>query len=367
MCALRLDEAVDRLKGEQMTLRLTLRPVSALVVTCLVFTGMIAAGSVAVAAKPKCLDEKATIVAKKGQNVVKGTKKADVIAGTNGGQTIKGKGGADLICGFGGKDRILGQGGPDTIDGGGGNDNLNGGKGAQDIVAGNTGNDTVNGGPGNIDFLLGLEGNDDINGGGGDFDTVDYSFSEAAVTVNLTSGTATGEGNDTLTAVGDVFGSEFDDSLTGNDIPEGNGFYGLAGNDSIDGGTGPLDILFHPGAAGPLTIDLTAGTASGEGTDTLIDIEDAEGSPGDDVMTGSAAANLLVGGEGNDQIFGLAGDDLLEGDGDPGAPSGTDTIDGGDGNDTCLNGETLTSCESTTPPSSRGQAAPGRPRDYLRR
>jgi Ca2+-binding RTX toxin-like protein len=340
-----------------MSLRPIRRTASMIAATSLALASLVAPSPGAVAAKPRCFGEKATIVAKAGQRVVRGTKKADVIAGTNGGQTIKGKGGRDLICGFGGKDRVLGQGGSDALDGGGGDDSVNGGKGVGDVVAGNAGNDTVNGGPGDLDSLFGLAGDDSINGGGGLFDTVDYSLSEVAVTVNLTTGTATGEGNDTITAVQDIFGSEFDDLLTGNDVAEGNGFYGLPGNDTIDGGGGPLDILFYPLATGPLTVDLTAGTASSdEGVDTLVDIEDSYGTQADDVMTDSAVSNFLVGFEGNDQIFGLAGDDLLDGDfGPTGEPlPGTDAIDGGDGNDTCLGGETLVSCESTTPPSGRG-------------
>jgi hypothetical protein len=62
---------------------------------------------------------------------------------------------------------------------------------------------------------------------------------------------------------------------------------------------------------------------------------------------------------GDDTISGLGGDDLLIGDCSlvpdhfafegPCAPSdeGTDALDGGAGTDTCLDGETLASCEST--------------------
>jgi RTX calcium-binding nonapeptide repeat (4 copies) len=323
-------------------------------VIALVAGAAMAVAPTAVAAKPKCFGEKATIVAKKGQRLIRGTKKADVIVGTNKKNVIKGKGGADRICGFGGHDKIFGQGGAfDAIDGGGGNDKLNGGKGGDDIVIGNTGNDTVNGGRGGIDFVLGLEGDDALIGGGGSFDTASFEESAAGVTVDLAAGTATGEGTDTLTGIGDIFGSPFNDVLRGDASEFGNGFYPLGGDDSVDGGGGPFDILFHPLAEGPLTIDLTAQTATGEGTDTLADIEDAYGSPGDDMLTGSDQANLLVGFEGSDSILGLAGDDHLDGDGvsDGGPLPGTDTVDGGDGTDTCLNAETLANCESTTPPS----------------
>lgn len=351
-----------------MILRSGRRTVATMSVAALLIGGAVAGVPFASAAAPKCFQKKATIVAKKGQKIIRGTKKDDVIVGTNKKNVIKGRGGADRICGFGGNDKIFGQGGAfDAIDGGGGNDKLNGGKGSDDFVVGNSGNDTVNGGPGAVDFVLGLDGDDALIGGGGQFDTASFAEATAGVTVDLTAGTATGEGTDTLTGIGDIFGSPLNDVLRGDASEAGNGFYPIGGDDSVDGGGGPLDILFHPLAEGPLTIDLTAGTATGEGTDTLADIEDAYGSPGDDVLTGSDQANFLVGFGGSDQILGLAGDDLLDGDAGPdGDPlPGTDTIDGGDGADTCLNGETLANCESTTPPSVR-TGARGTAVDLLR-
>jgi hypothetical protein len=41
------------------------------------------------------------------------------------------------------------------------------------------------------------------------------SFFPNAVIVDLTAGTATGEGTDTLTGIGQVFGSKHDDTITG--------------------------------------------------------------------------------------------------------------------------------------------------------
>jgi Ca2+-binding RTX toxin-like protein len=339
------------------------RPTSVFAVAFLLVTSFFAIGPPARAAKPRCFDEKATIVAEKGQKFVAGTNKADVIVGNNARNIIRGKGGADLICAFGGNDKVLGQGGAfDLIDGGGGKDKLNGGKGTDDFVVGNDGNDTVNGGPGGLDFLLGLAGDDTLIGGGGGFDTASFADAPSGVSVDLNAGTAIGEGNDTLIGIGDIYGSEFDDSLRGDENPDGNGFYPLAGNDSVDGGGGPLDILFHPLAAGPLTIDLTLGTANGEGTDTLLDIDDVYGSPAEDVMTGSDGPNFLVGFEGSDQLTGGAGDDLLDGDFGPTEPfPGTDTLDGGDGIDRCVNGETLAGCEETTFPPQRARwFEPGR-------
>ena len=51
------------------------------------------------------------------------------------------------------------------------------------------------------------------------------------------------------------------------------------------------------------------------------------GGPGNDVMNGTPAADLMLGGPGNDQVSGLDGNDHLEGD------EGNDTLDGGLGED----------------------------------
>ena len=58
-----------------------------------------------------------------------------------------------------------------------------------------------------------------MNGGGGTTDRVDFFFCLNAVMVDLTAGTATGEGTDTLTGIGHVFGSRHDDTITGDANP----------------------------------------------------------------------------------------------------------------------------------------------------
>jgi Ca2+-binding RTX toxin-like protein len=95
---------------------------------------------------------------------------------------------------------------------------------------------------------------------------------------------------------------------------------------------------------GPVTVDLAAGTASGEGTDTLTGIENVVGSADfGDTLNGDAQDNSLLGSGGDDSVSGSDGNDELDG-GD-----GTDSLDGGTGIDTCLNGETTVNCESATP------------------
>jgi RTX calcium-binding nonapeptide repeat (4 copies) len=60
---------------------------------------------------------------------------------------------------------------------------------------------------------------------------------------------------------------------------------------------------------------------------------------GNDRVFGSAGNDTLTGGTGDDTVSGGRGDDSLDG------GAGSDRVEGGAGDDTCLNGETLTSCE----------------------
>ena len=170
---------------------------------------------------------------------------------------------------------------------------------------------------------------DDTLDGGGFVDVVSYLFSATAVDANLTTGTVTGEGTDTLTGFEGLEGSRFDDTLTGDE--GGNFFHPGNGDDTVDGGGGLTDMVSYVFSANAVTVDLSAGTATGQGTDSLTGIEWVDGSSFHDTITGDAGANNL---------WGEAGDDSLDG------GLGTDSIDGGDGTDTCLNGEDNTSCEA---------------------
>ncbi|HET7929706.1 MAG TPA: hypothetical protein VFM40_09170 [Actinomycetota bacterium] len=176
-----------------------------------------------------------------------------------------------------------------------------------------------------------------MNGGGG-FDWVLYPGAPGHVTLDLNAGTASGEGTDTLSGIEGVVGSRFDDVFTGDDAS--NTFQAEDGNDAIDGGAG-VDFASFFRSPGSVTVDLAAGTATGEGTDTLTGIENVFGS-GDfgDTLTGDAQDNMLVGSGGDDHVIGGDGNDELDG-GD-----GTDALDGGIGTDTCANGETIVNCEA---------------------
>jgi Ca2+-binding RTX toxin-like protein len=269
-------------------------------------------------ASSRCFGRRPTIVGTSRADVLEGTRSRDIISGLGGRDTIKGLGGDDLICGFNGADTIIG------------------GSGA-DLLSGDGGNDTVSGGAGDFDNLWGFSGNDVLNGGGG-FDWVLYRGAPGPVTLDLSAGSATGEGTDTLSGIEGVVGSHFDDVLTGDNA--NNTFQAEDGNDTIDGGGG-VDFASFFLSPGPVTVDLAAGTATGEGTDTLTGIENVVGS-GDfgDTLMGDVQDNFLFGAGGDDSVSGSDGNDELDGGG------GTDALDGGIGTDTCLNGETTVNCEA---------------------
>ncbi|MBP0496235.1 calcium-binding protein [Pararoseomonas indoligenes] len=116
-----------------------------------------------------------------------------------------------------------------------------------------------------------------------------------------------------------IFGQAGDDTLVGG-----------SGNDMLDGGDGKdwLDLSAATGAAG---VDLGRTSAqalvAGHGQATVLNIENVLGGRFDDSLTGSAAANVLMGGGGNDRLLGMDGNDTLLG------GRGADTLEGGAGDD----------------------------------
>ena len=262
--------------------------------------------SVAGAATPKCFGKKATIVSSKAR--ITGTNGADVIVSRSQGDfnVIDGKGGNDLICG-----------GPEF-----------------DFIFGSAGNDKMRG-KGGIDFLSGDAGNDHLyadSNDGGQADDAYYQFSSTAVNVNMQTGRATGQGTDTLHGMDGVFGSQLNDTITGDGGT--NFIWGNGGNDVINGGAGldlidpgagddssnggseadpaeDIDIYYASGATGPTEVDLQAGTASGEGigSDTFTDFENVVGGNFDDSLFGDEGSNILFGGPGNDSLSGRGGFD----------------------------------------------------------
>jgi len=101
-----------------------------------------------------------------------------------------------------------------------------------------------------------------------------------------------------------------------------------------------IDFLRSPSG---VTVDLTAGTATGEGTDTIVArAQGCElgcygiavlGSAHDDILLGSASGDRLVGRAGEDRLEGLGGDDELRTEDEDGQGIDDDQAVGGPGDD----------------------------------
>ena len=281
-----------------------------------------------------------------------------------------------------------------------------------DNIYGKLGNDTIYYG----DSWGYLEGNDHIDGGLGQDTLVFYNGIEfydpvPAISVDLAAGVAelslygsdatlTLSGIENVRFTGDwpfeAWGdgkanhleAGYDAAVTfhgrgGNDLLEGsqsdNALYGDGGNDTLLGGGGDDTLVGGSGTdtigysswdeawdepAPDIVVDLAAGTSTGEGSDTLAEIENVttedgddwiggsdvanvllagrgrrrgpwsrrqrsvEGESGDDTLHGGDGIDILLGGAGNDTLYGDAGNDTLNG------GSGFDVIDGGAGIDT---------------------------------
>ncbi|KRF37524.1 calcium-binding protein [Nocardioides sp. Soil805] len=215
---------------------------------------------------------------------VVGTPGNDVIVGTPGRDTIDGAGGNDVICGLGG---------PDTLAGGEGDDRLFGGLDMEYSIDDGYRGDLVSPGPGNDHVDLGADPaalhihRVDF----GYLDRVVYADATAPVTVDLTAGTATGEGTDTIVVEGPagVVGSAFGDRITGSPY-----------RDLIQAGDGD-DVVDGRGGDDHLVVD--------GGADTTTSLPALDG--GDDVADGGPGTDGLVSSGGTDQLSGDAGNDFL--------------------------------------------------------
>jgi Ca2+-binding RTX toxin-like protein len=274
---------------------------------------------------------------------LRATARADHRIGSDGNDTLDGLAGDDILTGASGDDTLNGGAGADRLFGGTGSDtadysgsaaavtvslktgNTSGGDAQGDTLAsienvtgsaradglyGDSGANRLNGGAGD-DALWGGAGADSLDGGAGT-DSAGYQLSAKAVTVDLLAGTGSGgdaEG-DTLVNIEAVYGSIFDDQLTGNNV--GNTLRGDFGNDTLVG-NGGADTLV--GDAGNDSLD------GGDGNDRLVGLD------GVDTIHGGNDNDSVDGGDGNDVVFGDAGVDSL------GGNTGDDQLDGGDGND----------------------------------
>jgi hypothetical protein len=168
---------------------------------------------------------------------------------------------------------------------------------------------------------IGSEGDDQLEGGSGDDVITAFGGNDII---------RTGGGSDAICA-GD-----------GEDVVDTGG--GSA-DDQADGGPG-IDELTYESAPNPVVVDLGAGTATGNGTDTVLGFEDLTGSDSDDTLTGTSDANVITPLGGADTVLALAGSDtVLARDGaDDDVDCGADT-DSAQGD--IIGMDTLTNCEDT--------------------
>lgn len=265
----------------------------------------------------------------------------------------------ETITGSSGRDAIIGMAGDDMLEGGDGDDFLIGdyppspeGDVPNSSVFDDTlystvgGNDTLIGGAGNDEFLSG-KGADVIIGdylSGTTYtntviydrpeDISGYGWGPTGVHVNLEVGT-----NDTL--LSSQFGytgsygtatDEWGDTDTLVGIQEVDGSYyadtliGCSGNNELWGLEGD-DFIFGKGGDDQIGGD--------EGNDTLYGGDTLLTDTGNDSLMGGAGNDWLYGGGGNDSLWGDVGADMIFG------GAGSDSIGGGDDADTIYGSDSL--------------------------
>lgn len=384
-----------------------------------------------------------------GNDYLQGGIGSDIVEGGDGDDTLEGHIGADRLIGGAGHDVLNSGSGDDTVEGGAGNDTLLGhgggadvfdggadhdrvsyaqsssgvvidlnlgttggaaaghtyvdieeivGSGHADTLAGGASAEALTGGGGN-DRLVASAGADTLDGGDG-IDRLDYTHSDGAVSVNLSTGISSGgyaEG-DVVGNVEQLFGSAFSDLIVGdsgnttlsggagadsivgeagNDLIYGNAgndeLVGGAGNDTLEGGGDNDKFVFATGWGVDTITDFTQGVDIIDFSGTTLQFEDltitqvgadtevADGN-GNTVTLQNVTAvnltendftfiNLIRGTEGDDnlngtnapeRIEGLGGDDNLYGKGDDDSlegGSGDDRLYGEDGDDSLNGGE----------------------------
>jgi len=160
--------------------------------------------------------------------------------------------------------------------------------------------------------------------------TSTYTVDECTTRGTLAGETLTGTAGDDVICGGGGGGDTIK-GLGGNDILKGQGgadkLLGGTGQDLLDGGSG-VDTASYSTSLTAITASLATNSATGEGSDAFVGIENLLGSPRADTLTGSDTDNTLTGGDGNDTEQGGAGPDTILGGG------GADELFGGGGNDT---------------------------------
>jgi len=268
---------------------------------------------------------------------VTGTNENDTIIGDSADNELNGLDGIDTLEGGGGRDNINAGAGDDTIDSSGGD---SASQGFGDIILPGLGSDTI------IGHAAAFA---DRNGGGLDI-IYDNLSGIGGITLTVTdsagSGTVVGSGvNDTFTFADHFEGTQDADTLIGSDFGSGSSnedesWVGEGGDDHIDGNGGWDTVSYNlESGGGAVFVNLGAGTATDTfgDTDTLLDIEAAQGTDLADTLIGSSGNNYLEGRGGRDNINAGDGDDTINSSGGDSASQGDgDIILAGLGSDTII-------------------------------
>ncbi|MEE1656941.1 cadherin domain-containing protein [Microvirga sp. CF3062] len=270
------------------------------------------------------------------------TGRTSLVAGYQ--NTIEGGIENDTLRGRDLADWIVAGAGDDTVYGGGNDDILYGQEG-MDFLYGQDGNDILKGGIG-FDWLDGGPGADILDGDGdttssNSWNHASYRSSTVGIVASLDPrvlGTGDAAG-DTYINISGIHGSNFNDTLVGNELI--NSLEGYEGDDTLEGGGGGDSLLGGEGfnyvsyehAATGVTANLLKNSDNTEDAkdDFFLKISGLIGSSYDDQLLGDYASNNLQGGAGADILDGNNSEDTLIG------GAGNDTLKGGQGND-YLNG-----------------------------
>ncbi len=272
-------------------------------------------------ADPTPNDDRDSVVAGDGDDVVRTGDDADTVFGGAGNDRLESGVDDDTVDGGAGNDTVIAGEGNDTVGGGTGDDLMFGGDGpgtdptevpdATDPDPENN-RDSLSGGIGN-DTLYGQDDDDTLSGGSGN-DLIFGGIDEDSI--------IGGSGDD------DLRGGEGADTINGGDGSDT--VFGQQDNDVIDtsGGDNPLPDVDYPGIYGADTDPENDrdSVSGGLGDDTITTGDDADtitGDDGNDVIDAGVDDDLVDAGRGNDTVLGSEGDD---------------TIDGGLGNDLIYGG-----------------------------
>ena len=216
-----------------------------------------------------------------------------------------------LIIGTDEGDAIDGSTNADFIEAGAGGDDIDPRGGSDDITAG-SGDDEIDGGS-------------DPDPGS---DVLRFTDSNSGVEVDLEAETATGEGTDQVVGVEGLEGTDFADTLLGN---EADNHINPKGGDDVADGRDGADELTDSDPLGEFPNDADH-LIGGDGPDDLY------GGGGDDDLEGGGGRDELDPADGEDDVLGGPGNDLLDADDEgfntPDLDPGPDTYDGGSGTDT---------------------------------